>query len=349
MKTSRCIRPAMGFAALAALAVGILAGCKSEAPPAAPEQSRIAAPVAPEAPAAPAQGSVAKEPAEEAAPARPPADKAGRWIWDNGKWIDTTSGSSDGQPAASQAAPAAPTQGTAAKEPVEEAAPVAEAKPPATEKAGEGAAPKAAPEAADPNRAPLAIALPRPQFTGTPKNIKFGGHVEKPSSKPRPEFYAPKGAANVALKKPVTSSEKDLLIGTLGQVTDGDKEGIEGSYVELGPGRQWAQIDLKETCEIYAIVLWHYHGEPQVYGDVVIQVADDADFIENVRAIFNNDYDNSAGLGLGGDLEYLETYEGRLIPVKGVKARYVRLYSSGNTSNDFNRYTEVEVYGKPAK
>ena len=34
---------------------------------------------------------------------------------------------------------------------------------------------------------------------------------------------------------------------------------------------------------------------------------------------------------------------------KGAKGRYVRLYSSGNTSNDMNHYVEVEVYGSPAK
>jgi len=34
---------------------------------------------------------------------------------------------------------------------------------------------------------------------------------------------------------------------------------------------------------------------------------------------------------------------------KPVKARYVRLYSNGNTSNDLNHYTEVEIKGRPAK
>jgi hypothetical protein len=82
---------------------------------------------------------------------------------------------------------------------------------------------------------------------------------------------------------------------------------------------------------------------------VVVQVADDADFIENVRTVFNNDIDNSAGLGVGKDLHYTETNEGKLIDAKGVKARYVRLYSNGNTSDDLNRYTEVEVYGKPVR
>jgi phage repressor protein C with HTH and peptisase S24 domain len=92
--------------------------------------------------------------------------------------------------------------------------------------------------------------------------------------------------------------------------------------------------------------VWHFHSEPRVYRDVVIQVADDADFITNVKTVFNNDHDNSAGLGIGKDLEYIETYDGRPIAVKGVKGRYVRLYSNGNTSNQMNHYTEVEVFGK---
>jgi hypothetical protein len=80
-----------------------------------------------------------------------------------------------------------------------------------------------------------------------------------------------------------------------------------------------------------------------------VQVADDADFTQNVRALYNNDYDNSAGLGVGNDKEYFENYEGRLIDAKGAKGRYVRLYSNGSTYSALNRYTEVEVYGLPAK
>jgi hypothetical protein len=38
-----------------------------------------------------------------------------------------------------------------------------------------------------------------------------------------------------------------------------------------------------------------------------------------------------------------------LIDAKGVKGRYVRLYSAGNTSNKMNHYIEVEVWGKPAQ
>ena len=91
-----------------------------------------------------------------------------------------------------------------------------------------------------------------------------------------------------------------------------------------------------------------------MYHDVVVQVADDPDFIEDVKTVFNNDFDNSSGLGIGKQLEYIDDYRGKLIDAKDakgepVKGRYVRLYSKGNTSNDMNHYIEVEVFGKPAK
>jgi hypothetical protein len=36
------------------------------------------------------------------------------------------------------------------------------------------------------------------------------------------------------------------------------------------------------------------------------------------------------------------------VSAKPIKARYMRLYSNGNTSNDNNHYIEVQVYGRPA-
>jgi len=195
---------------------------------------------------------------------------------------------------------------------------------------------------------PVKIELPLPMFRGTPKNIQLTPHMEKPSAKPRAPFMAPAGTKNLAFEKPVTSSDEEPIIGDLEQVTDGDKKGSDGSYVELGPNRQWVQIDLQANSTIYALVVWHFHGEGRVYHDVVVQVADDPDFITNVRTLYNNDYDNSSGLGIGKDKEYFESYEGRLMPAKGVVARYVRLYSKGSTANDMNHYTELEVYGKPA-
>ena len=195
----------------------------------------------------------------------------------------------------------------------------------------------------------LEIKIPKPAYSGTPKDRPPGlGRVELPTGKPRPPFLAPEGCKNLAFKCPVTSSQPEPIDGKLDQVTDGDKEGMDTSCVNLGGGKQWVQIDLGRPAQIHAIVVWHYHREPRVYKGVVVQVSNDADFIDGVQTVFNNDQDNSVGLGLGDDLQYFENNEGKLMPVKGVKARYVRLWSRTNTTDELNHYTEVEVWGLPA-
>ena len=198
---------------------------------------------------------------------------------------------------------------------------------------------------------PINIELPKPMFVGTPQDTKVE-NLEKPLGKPRPPFLAPEGTKNVAAGKPISGSDEEPIIGELEMITDGDKEAADGSYVELGPFVQYVTVDLEAMNEIYAIVVWHYHKQARVYFDVVVQVADDKDFITNVKTVFNNDIDNSAGLGVGTEMHYTETNEGRLIDLLSqgsIKARYVRLYSNGNTSNDLNHYIEVEVYGKPVE
>jgi hypothetical protein len=195
---------------------------------------------------------------------------------------------------------------------------------------------------------PIDIKLPKPMFVGTPTNIAVA-NLEKPLGHPRPLFLAPAGTKNLALQKPVTSSDEQPIIGELTMVTDGDKDAVEGSYVELGPKLQNVTIDLKARSTIYAVVVWHSHRQPAVYHDVIVQVADDPDFISKVTTIFNNDHDNTAGQGVGKDMSYVETAEGKLMDARGVQGRYVRLFSRGNTANELNHYTEVEVYGKPVK
>ena len=201
---------------------------------------------------------------------------------------------------------------------------------------------------ASPELVPLDIKLPEPLFKDTPLNITVP-NLEKPLGKHRPDFLAPIGTKNAALGKLASSSDDQPLIGEIEMITDGDKEAADGSYVEFGPFAQHITIDLDAVHEIYAIVVWHYHKQPHVYFDVVVQVADDPNFITNVRTLFNNDIDNSAGLGVGKDMHYTETNEGKLIDAHGVRARYVRLYSNGNAVNDLNHYIEVEVYGKPSQ
>ena len=193
----------------------------------------------------------------------------------------------------------------------------------------------------------LKTQLPPPLFVGTPAPLNVP-NLEPPTKGKRPDFMVPAGTLNLAKGKKVTSSDSNPNVGTLDMVVDGDKDGNEGSWVELGPGKQWVQIDLAKKADIYAILIWHFHAQARVYRDVVVQVSDDPTFKSGVTTIFNNDFSNEVGAGAGKDLNYIETYQGKLIDAKDAKGRYIRLYSNGNTSNKLNHYIEVEVWGKPA-
>jgi hypothetical protein len=235
----------------------------------------------------------------------------------------------------------------------EPAQPAAEAATPAQATPAPAQPPAA--QTAGAKMVPINIELPKPMFVGTPQDIKVP-NLEKPLGKPRPPFLAPEGTVNLARGKRVASSDEEPIIGEISYITDGDKEAADGCYVELGPKlgqvTPHITIDLEKTCELYAIVVWHYHKQPRVYFDVIVQLSNDPDFVSGVQTVFNNDDDNSAGLGVGQDMHYIETAEGKLIDLiaKGSpKARYVRLYSNGNNSNDLNHYIEVEVYGKPVE
>lgn len=190
------------------------------------------------------------------------------------------------------------------------------------------------------------IELPAPAFRGTPVPGKEP-HVEKPLERPRDPFFAPAGTVNLALAMPVFSSDPAPVAGELDYVTDGDKEASDFGYLELRPGTEWVQVDLGQKATIYAVVIWHNHAEARVYRDVVVQVSDDPDFLD-AQTVFNNDYDNTSGMGIGDRMGYVETSEGKLIDCKGVQGRYVRFYSKGNHIDAKNHYTEVDVYGRPA-
>ncbi len=191
------------------------------------------------------------------------------------------------------------------------------------------------------DKVPLKTDLPKPQMVGTPVPLGDIPNLEPKLTGKRPDFMVPAGTVNLAKGKKVTASDKEPVVGTLDLLTDGDKEGDEGSWVELAPGKQWVQIDLEKASEVYAILVWHFHSQERVYHDVVVQVSDDPAFAKGVTTVFDN---SSAG----ADHPYIESYQGKLIDAKGAKGRYVRLYTNGNTTNKMNHYIEVEVWGKPA-
>lgn len=194
------------------------------------------------------------------------------------------------------------------------------------------------------DKEPLKIKLPEEYAGGTPVPY-FGTHFTPYDYKDRPPFMAPKGTKIISIGKKVTSSVAPIS-GDLQAITDGKKGYQKTNVVELPKGFQWVQIDLGAEKSIYAILVWHFHEGRRVYFDVIGQVSNDPTFKKGVTTVFNNDYDNSQGMGVGKDNEYEDSYKGLLVDAKGVKARYVRFYSNGNTTDDNNQYIEIEVWGK---
>lgn len=187
--------------------------------------------------------------------------------------------------------------------------------------------------------------MPPPLFAGTPIPADNSIPNLDKSQKPIVSAVVPAGTKLISHRAPVTSSTKDPFVGTLDLVTDGEKDGSDGYCVELDPGKQWLQVDLGREHEVWAVWLWHYHKQGAVYKGVVVQISNDPEF-KNATIIYNNDYDNSIGLGIGKDLSYVETNNGRYMDAKGVRGRYVRFWSNGRYIDEINHYIEAEVYGK---
>ena len=195
---------------------------------------------------------------------------------------------------------------------------------------------------------PLKLKLPAHTLKGTPEDLPAGPNIEPPSDKPPAPLQVPAGVVNVAAGKPVTSSVPPFL-GELRQITDGKKQPSDEDAVEFKKGLQWVQVDLGQSFAIHAVAMWHDHRYVQAMHDVILQVSDDPEFKSGVTTLFNNDTDNSSGLGVGTDREYFEMQFGRVVAGKGIKARYVRGYTKGSNQSVLNCWQEIEVYALPAK
>jgi RNA polymerase sigma factor (sigma-70 family) len=196
---------------------------------------------------------------------------------------------------------------------------------------------------------PLILDLPAPAFKGIPKDLLLGPNIEPLSDKPRPPLMVPADVANLAPGSRITCSDRNVSAYNLARLADGDKEASEKSIIFLRKGPQWVQMDFGTPQELFAVVIWHAHNMAKVYRDVIVQVADNPDFKAHVRTLFNNGRDNSSSHGVGTSRDYVETYEGKLINARGIKARYIRFYSNGSTESALNEYTEIEVYGRRAR
>lgn len=148
--------------------------------------------------------------------------------------------------------------------------------------------------------------------------------------------------SNLAAGKSVTASQP--IFGSPSLVTDGNKS--SDNFAGVTENLQWIQIDLGQSYSLTQVKVWHYFADGRTYRDVIVRLSNDASFSSGVTPVFNNDTNNSAGLGFGTHAEYSESSAGKTIDFAAVNARYVRLYSNGSSANIYNHYVEVEVWGE---
>ena len=89
-----------------------------------------------------------------------------------------------------------------------------------------------------PEKTELKLKLPKPMFIGTPTNLK-SANLEVVTGKSRGPFMVPVGTKLLSEKKAVKSSDMQPVIGEMEMITDGEKEGGDGYFVEIAPGKQW--------------------------------------------------------------------------------------------------------------
>ena len=190
--------------------------------------------------------------------------------------------------------------------------------------------------------------LPPPHSSGTPKEIKSDNLEPDPGpGKLRPLIMVPVGFdKKLTTEETKVTTSEEAVTGENEYVVDADKTPDATCMLQLPGGVQWVQLDLGAEKTVSAVCVWHDQGDDRVYKDVIVQLSNDEKFAKDVTTIFNNDHDNSAKLGKGTDKEYRERNDGRPMDGKLTKARYVRCYSNGSSSEPVNNYIEIEVFGK---
>ncbi|MEK0312723.1 fibronectin type III domain-containing protein [Cohnella sp. 56] len=166
--------------------------------------------------------------------------------------------------------------------------------------------------------------------------------------------------ANIALGKAVTTNGEISSSGQpISALTDGVKTRDKYALYSVADGPKWAQLDLGMAYDVARINIrndWGASADVYRYArDIVVQLSNDASFASGVVTVFNNDGDNSAGLGAGSDAEYTEPADGSGKDINladTVSARYVRYWANGHVRvngavNTVNTPVEVEVYADP--
>ena len=125
------------------------------------------------------------------------------------------------------------------------------------------------------------------------------------------------------------------------------------NYFDFGAGYKsgYMEIDLGGYYDVSSINALFYNDNTRRYKDVVVLVSENRKFtLEDI--VYNNDLSGKHDLGPAlTDDESVDTSAGRTIKFETRRARFIRIYMAGNTSNGGggNQIVEFEVYGLPSE
>lgn len=147
---------------------------------------------------------------------------------------------------------------------------------------------------------------------------------------------------------PVTSN--DPAISNLPVITNGSASlDAYASTQTPGLGSYYVQLDLGDSFALSQVKVWFYWGDGRSYFNPLIVASTTADFSSGNTIVYNGDKTNAAGFGAGSKPDIRPADYGANgfsadVP-GGAKGRYVRVYATGNSVNQWVQWCGVEVLG----
>jgi YVTN family beta-propeller protein len=121
------------------------------------------------------------------------------------------------------------------------------------------------------------------------------------------------------------------LSGNRAYLTDGITN-ISGNFLAGTSGNQYVQVDLGNAYMVGQVNVWHYSNNNRKYNGTKTQVSEDG---ISWTTVFD-----SAVSGT-----YVESTSGNIITFNALPTRYIRDYLSGNTTDNTNKWVEIQAFG----
>ena len=190
---------------------------------------------------------------------------------------------------------------------------------------------------------PLLISIPDSPIVDVSYSAFAPGVQRAPAV--NPEYQVPIGTKLLSHNCPVTSSDKEPIIGSFDMLTDG-VFGHKEDIVEYSGGARWVQVDLQQDAKITAIGIWRNGMDlKRVIRSMRIEISRSPDFDGKSVVVFNNGGQRPPQTEHDDVVSppYEDSRFGKVIVLKRpTMARFVRIFTD---DADWTRFAELMVFG----